>query len=87
MAENLAALEAFVSLSTQWRYERAGNELTGSRHFWTGLDYAAADAIVRLAARKRKKRKALFAAIREMERAALPVLNGGSPHKGDEPWP
>lgn len=79
--ENVEVLLLFLKLRTQWCFERSEKRL-----FWTGLDYAAVDALLRLTVAKRKKRMRLFEVLREMESAALPVLNGGPPLKGDEPW-
>lgn len=79
-AENVEALLMFQQLRTQWRYQVAG-----SRLLWIGLDYSAVTATISATAKK-KRRRELFAAMREMEEAALPVLNGGRPAKGDEPW-
>lgn len=65
--ENWPALEAFLSLSTQWRASpRTGAAL--------GLDYAAAESVMRLL--EVKDRRAVFEDLRVMERAALRVFSG-----------
>lgn len=81
LEENWPTLLFFLQLRSQWRFDRSEKRL-----FWSGLDYAAVEAVLRLTVSAKKKRRRLFGALREMEAAALPVLNGGAPHKGDEPW-
>lgn len=78
---NIETLLLFLKLRTQWRFET-----TEKRLIWIGLDYEAVAATLQLTVTKRKRRREIFEAVREMESAALPVLNGGPPLKGDEPW-
>ncbi|MBX3447508.1 MAG: DUF1799 domain-containing protein [Parvibaculaceae bacterium] len=80
-AENVEALMLFLKFRTQWRFEPVG-----SRLIWIGLDYDAVASTIRMVVTGKKRRRELFEAMREMEGAALPVLNGSSPTKGDEPW-
>lgn len=66
--ENADAVDLFVALQTQWRVAAGMSALV-----ITGLDYAAVEAAMRM--RGVKDRRAMFAAIRTMESAALPALN------------
>jgi len=70
--ENVVAWEAWCGLSTQWRMV-AGFEAAR----YVGLDYAAVWPTLRGLGVKKRRRAAVFNALREMELAALPVLNAG----------
>lgn len=64
--ENVAAVNLFVALSTQWRMAPSGVLI--------GLDYAAVEPALRLTDVPRKRWRALFADLRVMEAAALDEL-------------
>lgn len=63
--ENVATLQTFMSLKTQWRVGPLGGFL--------GLDYPGVQAA--LALRRVKKPGQVFEDLQAMERAALEVLN------------
>lgn len=63
--DNLSAVNAFVSMATQWRTGFAGA---------TGLDYSALPAVFDFIGIQRPERAAVFADIRIMEDAALEVM-------------
>lgn len=68
--ENRAAVEAFLSVSTQWRLcPRADGSV-----YWQGLDYAGVAAGLRGAGIR--SRPALWNDLRIMEAAARDRLNG-----------
>ena len=71
LEENVRPFDLFVGLLTQWN--RCVTPLGALR--WLGLDYAAVEASMRLERIPRADRAALFADLRRMEAAALPVLN------------
>jgi hypothetical protein len=60
----------FLALQTQWRIVQG----MGGGSF-TGLDYAAADAAMRMLDIPRRERPEMFAGLCHMERAALFILN------------
>jgi hypothetical protein len=66
--ENWKALELFLALQTQWRVTA-----TMAGIFYVGLDYSAAEALLR--ARRAKNRAQLLADLRVIEYAALKGLN------------
>ena len=68
--ENWEALLVFLGCTTQWRAAPAG--LAGVIMYF-GLDYPAVDVLLR----GRNGRDAIFADLRVMEAAALPILNAG----------
>ena len=68
--ENLEAFALFTSLETQWRVV-AGFGATA----WLGIDYAAAEAVMRMRRVKPAARAELFGDLRAMELAVLPILN------------
>ncbi|OWV43183.1 hypothetical protein CDZ95_10340 [Mameliella alba] len=68
--EHVAALEAFAVVSTQWRIEPR----FGAATRWLGLDYAAAEAGLRLAGIE--VTPGLWADIRQIEQGAKAALNG-----------
>jgi hypothetical protein len=67
---NWPSLLAFLGCETQWR-------VTGTMAglIWLGLDYSSVDVIARLETWPRE----IWADIRDMEAAALPVLNDVEP--------
>lgn len=60
----------FLALQTQWRIAPGMGGAT-----FTGLDYAAADAAMRMLDIPRRERPEMFAGLCHMERAALTILN------------
>lgn len=78
-SENWVSLLLFLDLETQWRTHLGANGL-----IWLGLDYAGAEALMRM--KKMAVREKLIGDLMEMERAALPVLNGVAPREEDRPW-
>lgn len=69
MRANWRAVTAFLVLETQWRVVAGPAGL-----IWCGLDYAAASAAFR--GRNRWAWQRLLWELKEMEAAALEVLNG-----------
>lgn len=65
--ENWNSVLFFFALETQWNIGGMGG--------YIGLNYVAAESAMRLNEIPRRSRKALFADLRIMELAALPVLN------------
>lgn len=78
-SENWPSLLLFLDLETQWRMHLGANGL-----IWLGLDYAAAEALMRM--KRMRARDRLMSDLQVMERAALPVLNGVAPKEEDHPW-
>ncbi len=72
--ENMAAVEAFLAVATQWRTAAIGG-LSGGRIVFIGLDYAGAAA--GLAAAGIETSPGLWRDVRIMEQAALAALNEG----------
>lgn len=64
--ENRRAVETFIAVATQWRWEG----MTGN---FFGLDYPGVEAALRMLRVKNHRR--MFDDLRAMERAALEVLN------------
>ena len=75
MRENWDIVGIFLALETQWRVSITAG-FDKPRIFWHGLDYTAADVVLRRSGHK-KGRKALDR-LAIMEDAALPVLNGAA---------
>ncbi len=71
--ENIAALELFLELSTQWRAIAGAAGVV-----MQGLGYADIEACMRLQGIRARDRAGLFLDLRIMERAALQVMNDGS---------
>jgi hypothetical protein len=71
--ENLDAVNTFIGMATQWRPSFGGV---------IGLDYAALPAVLDLLGIKRKKRGAVFDALRVMEDAALEVIRESVDKRG-----
>lgn len=67
--DNWAALRLFLAVETQWRVQLGVGVVV---HL--GLDYAALEAAMRMSGVADPA--AMFADLRAMERAALPILNG-----------
>lgn len=67
--DNVEALRVFLELQTQWRVA------VGMRPVWMGLEYASIRPVLWGLAIPRDRHRELFAALRVMERAALPILN------------
>lgn len=67
LPENWPAVELFLACATQWH--RAG--MAGLP---TGLDYVALEAAMRMTGVADTDRPELFAAVRIIEHAALPIL-------------
>jgi len=65
--ENWQSVLFFFALQTQWRIGGMGG--------YIGLDYAGVESDIRLSEIPRRKRKALWADIKIMELAAIPILN------------
>ena len=63
--DNLAAVNVFISMSTQWRTGMAGA---------TGLDYGALPAVLRLTSVPRGEWPAIFESVRILEDAALECM-------------
>lgn len=71
LPENVESLDFFLGISSQWT-----RQFTPSgRLVFLGLDYAGVEAAMRLHGVSKARRAALFADVRLMERAALPVLS------------
>ncbi|PIV30487.1 MAG: hypothetical protein COS35_06485 [Zetaproteobacteria bacterium CG02_land_8_20_14_3_00_50_9] len=70
--ENARALELFLALGTQWRTSLVPVQGGFFRHV-DGLDYQAAEAVMRIDCDR--NRKDLFSRLRIMESAALEELN------------
>lgn len=66
--ENWEALELFLALQTQWRVTA-----TMAGLYYVGLDYSAAEALLRV--RRAKNRPQLVADLQVIEYAALKGLN------------
>lgn len=75
MAENWPTILVFISLVTQWRTEIMA--MTGER-VWYGLPATEIEATVRLMGLG-KEGKTIFAGLRVMEQAAMPLLNARKP--------
>lgn len=60
--DNLAAINVFIAMSTQWRIGMAGP---------TGLDYAALPAVMDVVDIDQEARRAVFNDLRSMEEEAL----------------
>lgn len=71
LPENVEPLDFFIGMTTQWR--RLMSPV--GRTVFTGLDYAAVEAAMRLHGLDAAAQAALFSDLRRMEAAALPVLN------------
>lgn len=69
-ADNELPLAAFAALQTQWRVVAGGVGV-----IYLGLDYSAIPTILVALEVPRKQQSDLIAALRTMERAALPLLN------------
>lgn len=63
--DNLAAVNVFIALGTQWRVGMAGA---------TGLDYGAIDPVMRLVGVPRAERLEVFEDLRVLEDAALETM-------------
>lgn len=73
---NMSTVRIFLDCETQWRIVARG--MDGVLHY-IGIDYAAASAVI--AARPRDEQRKhpawrVFRDLREMEWAAIPILNG-----------
>jgi hypothetical protein len=68
--ENQTALELFLAVQTNWRLVAGMDGVT-----FQGIDYTALTAVFTLMAIPKKQRPALFAELRTMEGAAIPILN------------
>lgn len=75
MRENWDIVEIFLALETQWRLSVVAG-LDKTRTFWHGLDYSAADVVLRRYGHG--KGRSAFDRLLVMEDAALAVLNGGA---------
>ena len=71
--ENIAALEVFLELSTQWRAVAGAGGVVIQ-----GLGYADVQACMQMRGVPARDRAELFLNLRIMERAALQVMNDGS---------
>lgn len=71
MFENIATLQVFLALVTQWRREFAG--MSGVC-VWQGLRYTEAEAAIRMLGHTASAGE-IFDGLRTMEAAALPLLN------------
>lgn len=71
MFENIATLQVFLALATQWRREFAG--MSGVC-VWQGLRYSEAEAAIRMLGHADRAGE-IFDGLRVMEAAALPLLN------------
>ena len=77
LPENWDAVEVFTSLGTQWK-KMVVSSLSGGGVFYEGLDYSAVESAIRMFGFKRKRHRALFSAVRVMEREALAVFTARS---------
>ena len=68
--ENMEAYAIFTGLETQWRVV-AGFGASA----WLGLDYSAAEALMRMRRVKPAARAEMLGDLRAMELAVLPILN------------
>lgn len=75
MYENWPTILVFISLATQWRTELLA--MSGER-VWYGLPATEIEATVRLMGLG-KDARTIFAGLRVMEQAALPLLNARKP--------
>lgn len=71
--ENWAAVQVFLSLSTQWRLLSLST-IASARIIQTGLDYSAVEPVMRLMCIKPRRRAALFEQLQVMEQAVLDVV-------------
>lgn len=69
-------LEVFLALETQWQLVVAGGGLTAAKPIWTGINYAAADVVIRRHGFADDDREVLEG-LKVMEVAALNAMNGG----------
>lgn len=67
--DNWVTAQAFMALTTQWRV------IVGERVAYQGIDYAAIGAVLAMSEIPDAQRAEVFAGLRVMERAALPILN------------
>lgn len=72
LPENTDTIRVWLAVDTQWRRELPA---MASREIWRGLRYTEVRAtILMMGLDKRQQR--IFEGIIDMERAALPILNG-----------
>lgn len=69
--DNWDTVMVFLALQTQWRRELPA---MSGKFIWHGLRYTEAETVIRLMG-FRKKQQTIFAGLRTMEAAALPLLN------------
>jgi hypothetical protein len=69
--DNVRPLRLFLALRRHWRVLAGG--MGGMA--WIGLDYVAVESVLRLMGTPRRLWRRLFADLRAMEDAALPILN------------
>ncbi|SDA39115.1 DUF1799 domain-containing protein [Mesorhizobium qingshengii] len=73
---NMPVVRLFLGCETQWRIVARG--MDGILHY-VGIDYAAASALLEARPRGEQRKHLawrMFEDLREMEHAALPILNG-----------
>lgn len=70
--ENRDALLVFLAAETQWRREIPA---MSAKEIWRGLRYTEVQAIITMSGLV-KRQRVIFEGIIDMERAALPILNG-----------
>lgn len=69
-AENWKVFDVFLALETQWRVAVVGGAMSAGRVIWVGLDYIAADVVLRRFGFADDDRKVL-ADLKVMEIAAI----------------
>lgn len=69
--ENLATWETWRALETQWR--KTVGMFGGC---WDGIEYASIPMALEMAGVTAEQRQDVLAGLRDMQAAALPVLNG-----------
>ncbi|UVK45371.1 DUF1799 domain-containing protein [Mesorhizobium sp. AR07] len=72
---NMPVVRLFLDCETQWRVVARG--MVGILHY-VGIDYASASALLEARSRSEQRKhpaRWIFRDLREMERAAIPILN------------
>lgn len=72
LPENTDTLRVWLAVDTQWRRELPA---MSPREIWRGLRYGEVQATITMLGLTAKQ-KAIFEGLIDMERAALPILNG-----------
>jgi hypothetical protein len=72
LPENTDTLRVWLSVDTQWRRELPA---MATREIWRGLRYTEVQATITMMGLGKRQGR-IFEGIIDMERAALPILNG-----------